>query len=226
MSSVFPWIAVLVAAFGLWQAVRLAQAARHRQTAHARYFDEVKALFDGGETRLQPSGFPRMSGRKDGLTFDLQAIPDSLTFRKLPALWVMVTLPQPLPLDATLDLMARPSGQEPFSHFASMAHSLPPFSGLPSHVAVRCDNAARVPPASLISHHAQIFDDPSIKELVISPKGLRIVILAEEAARGSFLIFRDAEMGLAPLPAAQIKPVLDRLQTLRQDLIDWRKDAP
>ncbi|NBR90139.1 MAG: hypothetical protein EBS68_09530 [Rhodobacteraceae bacterium] len=91
---------------------------------------------------------------------------------------------------------------------------------------MRCDNAARVPPASLISHHAQIFDDPSIKELVISPKGLRIVILAEEAARGRFLIFRDAEMGLAPLPAAQIKPVLDRLQTLRQDVIDWRKDAP
>ena len=226
MSSVFPWIAVLVAAFGLWQALRLAQAARHRKTAHARYFDDVKSLFDGGETRPQPSSFPRMSGRKDDLTFDLQASPDSLTFRKLPALWVMVTLPHPLPIKATLDLMARPSGLEPFSRFNSLAQSLPPMPGLPAHVAVRCDDAAHVPPASLISHHAQIFDDPSVKELVISPKGLRIVILAEEAARGRFLIFRDAEMGLIPLPPARIKPLLDRLQTLRQDLIDWRKDAP
>lgn len=226
MSSVFLWIAALLAAFGLWQAVRLVQAARHRKTAHARYFDDVKALLDGGETRLQPSGFSRMSGRKDDLTFDLQAIPDALTFRKLPALWVMVTLPHPLPVKATLDLMARPSGQEPFSHFNNLAQSLPPLPGLPAHVAMRCDDAAHVPPARLIAHHARIFDDPLVKELVISPNGLRIVILAEEAARGRFLIFRDAEMGLSPLPAAQIKPVLDRLQTLRQDLIDWRKDAP
>ena len=46
---------------------------------------------------------------------------------------------------------------------------------------------------------AALFADPLVKELVISPKGLRLVILAEEADRGRYLLFRDAEMGRMPL---------------------------
>ncbi len=33
-----------------------------------------------------------MSGVWGGMRFDLQAVSDTLTFRKLPTLWVMVTL--------------------------------------------------------------------------------------------------------------------------------------
>jgi hypothetical protein len=212
---------LVLAALGLWLAWRLIRESRARTAARAGYFDAVKPLFEDGETRLQPTGFPRMTGRRDGLSFDLQASPDTLTFRKLPALWVLLTLPDPLPLAATLDLMARPSGQEPFSRFGLLPQSLPTPPGMPSHVAVRCDAADRVPPADLIARHADLFADPQVKELVIAPKGLRIVLLAEEADRGRFLIFRDAEMGLKPLPPGRIAPLLDRLAALRQDILAW-----
>ena len=68
-----------------------------------------------------------------------------------------------------------------------------------------------------------MFDDPKVKELVLSPKGLRIVLLAEEADRGRYLIFRDAEMGQTPLAPARLSPILDRLAALRQDVLS-RKD--
>ena len=165
-----------------------------------------------------------MTGRRDGLSFDIQVIPYTLTFRKLPALWVMVTLPENLPLAATLNFMARPSGQEPFTHFTTLQHSLPTPPGLPRDLAVRTDDASRFPPASLISGHTDLFDDPKIKELVISPKGLRIVFLAEEADRGRYLIFREAEMGMVPLAHARISPLLDRLDRLRDDIFSLRKD--
>ncbi|MFM7446125.1 MAG: hypothetical protein ACKO2N_19890, partial [Tabrizicola sp.] len=160
-----------------------------------------------------------------GLAFDLQAIPDTLTFRKLPALWVLVTLPEPLPLDATLDLMARPSGNEPFTRFATLPQSLPTPPNLPKEIAIRTDDAPRLPPPDLIAAHADLFQDPRVKELVLSPKGLRIVILAEEADRGRYLIFREAEMGRTPLPPARLEPVLDRLAAIRKDVLALKDQA-
>lgn len=219
-----PYIPLLIAlgALGLWLGFRLVRESRLRTQSRAAYFDRVKPLFDGGETRLEPTGFPRMTGRRAGLAFDLQAIPDTLTFRKLPALWVLVTLPEPLPLEATIDLMARPSGNEPFTRFTTLPQSLPTPPGLPQEIAVRTDDAARVPPADLIARHADLFTDPRVKELVLSPKGLRIVLLAEEADRGRFLIFREAEMGRMPMSPERLKPLLDRLAAIRQDLLDLK----
>lgn len=224
MSPLIP-LGIATAALGFWLGVRLLREASARSRARAGYFAAVKPLFDGGETCLQSSGFPRMTGRRAGLAFDLQAVPDTLTFRKLPALWVLVTLPEPLPLEATLDLLARPSGNEPFTHFATLPQSLPTPPDLPTDLAIRCDDASRIPPADLLARHANLFTDPRVKELVLSPKGLRIVILAEEADRGRFLIFREAEMGRAPLPASRLEPLLDRLVALRQDVLALKDPA-
>lgn len=223
MSPLIP-LAAAFGALGLWLAVQLLTQSRVRTSARARYFDAVQPLFSGGQTRLQPTGFPRMTGHREGVSFDIQVIPDTLTFRKVPALWVMVTLAEKLPLGATVDIMARPSGQEPFSHFTTLRQSLPTPPGLPAELAVRTDDATRIPPASLIARHASLFDDPNVKELVMSPKGLRIVILAEEADKGRYLIFREAEMGMAPLDNARISPVLDRLARLRADILALPKE--
>ena len=223
MSPLIP-LGLAFAALGLWLALRLFRESHARAAARAGFFHAVKPLFVGGETRVQPTGFPRMTGHRAGLAFDLQAVPDTLTFRKLPALWVLITLPEPLPLHATLDLMARPSGHEPFTRFASLPQSLPTPPGLPSEIAIRSDNAARIPPPDLVARHAGLFQDLRVKELVLSPKGLRIVILAEEADRGRFLIFREAEMGRTPLSPARLEPLLDRLAALREDILALTKD--
>jgi hypothetical protein len=218
MSPLLP-LGLALAALGFWLALRLMRETRARTAARAGYFAALDPLFDQVETRLQPTGFPRMTGHRNGMAFDLQAIPDTLTFRKLPALWVLVTLPEPLPLQATLDLMARPSGNEPFSRFPTLPQSLPTPSGLPTHVAIRTDAATQAHHADLVIAHAGLFDDPQVKELVLSPKGLRIVMLAEEADRGRFLIFREAEMGMIPLAPTRLASFLDRLQALRDAIL-------
>ncbi len=224
MSPLIP-LGLTLAALGLWLAVRLVRESAARAQARASYFSAVKPLFNDGETRLQPTGFPRMTGRRAGLSFDLQAVPDTLTFRKLPALWVLITLPEPLPIRATLDLMARPSGNEPFTKFATLPQSLPTPPDLPKDVAIRSDDAPRIPPPDLIAAHADLFTDPRVKELVLSPKGLRIVILAEEADRGRYLIFREAEMGRTPLPPSRLEPLLDRLAAIRKDVLALKDPA-
>jgi hypothetical protein len=224
MSPLLP-LALAFAALGAWLTVRLIRESRLRAKTRASFFNAIKPLFDGGETRIQPTGFPRMTGRRDGLAFDLQVVPDTLTFRKLPALWVLVTLPEPLPLEATLDLMARPSGNEPFTRFADLPQSLPTPPDLPNEIAIRSDDATRIPPPDLVARHADLFQDCQVKELVLSPKGLRIVILAKEADRGRYLIFREAEMGRAPLSPSRLEPLLDRLAAIRKDVLALKDPA-
>lgn len=223
MSPLIP-LGIAIAVLGLWLALSLLRESRTRTATRATYFDAVKPLFEGGETRVEPTGFPRMTGRRAGLTFDLQAVPDTLTFRKLPALWLLVTLPEPLPLHATLDLMARPSGNEPFTRFNTLPQSLSTPPDLPKEIAIRSDDASRIPPPDLIARHADLFADPRVKELVLSPKGLRIVVLAEEADRGRYLIFREAEMGRTPLSPARLEQLLDRLAAIRKDVLALAKD--
>jgi hypothetical protein len=218
--------ALAFAGIVIWLAFNVMRAARQRKVARAGYFDAIAPLFDRIVTRLEPTGFPRVTGHLGPHAFDLQALPDSLTFRKLPALWIMVSLPEPLPVRATLDIMARPTGQEVFSRFASLPISLPCPAFLPDGTVVRTDDAALVPATDLIARYAQIFDDPKVKELLISPKGLRLVLLGDEAERGRYLIFRDAEVGLDPLSPDRLSPHLQSLVALRHDLIAQAKDRP
>ena len=185
-----------------------------RARARAAFLSQVAPLFDRVTQQIAPNGFPRMTAHMGDMAFDLQLVADSLTFRKLPTLWLMVTLPRPMPLAGTCHIMARPTGFEPFSKFKSLHHSadLP----LPEGCVARCDDPALVPAA--LSRHCAIFADPLVKELVVSPKGLRIVILADEAARNAYLIFRDAELGMHPLPPERLAPILTALTELNTDL--------
>ena len=202
----------------LWLLRLNLMAARTRKAARAGYFSAAAGLFQDVVLRVEPTGFARMAGTWAGARFDLQAVPDTLTFRKLPALWVMVTLTEAVPVGTELHIMARPTQTEVFSHFGLMPVAVALPAGFPDDCALRCEDAAGLPPLTLISGLAALFADERVKELVISPKGVRLVVLAEEAERGAYLLFRDAEMGRVPFAAARLLPHLDVLRQLRDDL--------
>lgn len=211
----------LAAALGLTSAYLLRQtllARRVREAARAGYFNAVAPQFEEVRTQIQASGFARMAGRWRGHSVDLQAVPDTLTFRKLPSLWVLVTLTEPQPVASTLHILARPGQNDSFTRFTEMPVSLPLPPGFPEWVALRCDHGAGLPAQALVAGLAGLFLDPKLKEVVISPKGLRLVFLAEEADRGRYLLFRDAEMGLTPLAPARLLPQLEVLADLSRHL--------
>lgn len=212
-------IALLLGGGLVIQSVRLTGALRHRRRARAGFLDLVAARMLHLRRATLPTGFPRLSGVIDGAEFDLQVVPDSLTFRKLPALWLLVTLPQPLPVRQRLDLMVRPRGVEPFSTFDQLPvqTAMPP--GFPLDVALRSELPVTADEAALLLRHRGLLDDPRIKELVIAPQGLRITWLADEAERGRYLIFREAEMGQQPLDPQALAPLLAALTGLRDDIL-------
>lgn len=203
-------------------AVMLAAKARaegaSRTTGRAAYFDDCAPLLTTPRIARGTAGFPRLGGAFDGIAADLQAMPDTLTLRKLPALWVMVTLLAPLPLWATLNVMIRPTGVEPFSKFSTLPNQITPPPGFPVDCAIRTDAPDALPSKAVLQPFVSVFDDAAVKELVVSPKGLRITFLAEEADRGRYLIFRDAEMGKTKLNPSRVAPVLARLAGFAGDI--------
>ena len=205
-------LSFIAAARRLW-----VEAARGR-AARADYLRELPALLTDPRLRLEPSGFPRLAGRFAGHAIDVQAVPDALTFRKLPVLWLLVTLTEPQPLAGETRIMVRPSGLEPFSTFATLPAETASPPGFPAHCVVRTTAAGRLPPAHVMAALAPLFADPALKEVVLSPDGLRLVRLAEEAQRGPYLLFREAELGRSPVPAAMVRPMLATLLDLAREL--------
>ncbi|NBZ86234.1 hypothetical protein [Stagnihabitans tardus] len=213
MTQVFPLIAgAALLALLLKGALDYLRAARALKSRRAEYFAGLQPRL----TRLTPSGFARASLTHGGQSFDLQAIPDALSFRKLPCLWLMVTLTEPQPLAAETRIMARPSGLEPFSTHANLPFEVPLPEGFPD-CTLRTSDPAQLP-RDLIPSLAPLFQDPKVKELTLSPKGLRLVILAEEAPRNAYLIFREAELPQASLNPKAVQAVMDRLITLSESL--------
>jgi hypothetical protein len=216
-------IVLLIAALGLpvlgWQARRLSRASAARRAARAGFLAACATLLSDTRTRIEPDGFPRLAGTSGGARFDLRVVPDTLTTRKLPALWLLVTLTEPMPLPATWHLMLRPRGTETFSAIGGLPRILPPQPDLPEDSQLRTDSGGGPPPPALAEAVARLGED-RLKEVVLSPKGLRLTLLVEEAHRGRYLIFRDAEMGQEPLRPETLAPLLDALLDLRASLTE------
>jgi hypothetical protein len=168
-------------------------------------------------------GSHRLVGRYQGLPVQAQTIIDTLSVRKLPSLWLMVTIPDPLPLKATFDLMMRPSGPTTFSNFDDLPATIERPADFPEHAVLRTDDPDHILPNHVIAPHLTPFSGTQAKELLITPKGLRMVIQLGEAERARYGVFRQAEFGETKLGAALFRDILDGLLALRADILDWHR---
>jgi hypothetical protein len=200
---------------------RVRAASAQRKGRRAGFLDDCEGLFRSSLKAVVKTGFPRISGEYRGHTFDVQVTPDMLAFRKLPTLWLLVTLPEAMPVRGTFDLMMRPTGVEPFSKHAGLPDEIAAPGGFPEGCVIRSDSWKDLPDeATLRQHLGMLAANEQFKELVVSAKGLRVVWLAEEADRGQYLLFRDAEMGQTRLDPAVLRRLMDGLLDIRDDLVD------
>jgi hypothetical protein len=174
-------------------------------------------LTDISETPL-PSGYVKVIGTYRGLPAIFEPVVDTLNVRKLPVLWLMVTVPQPVQTGATFDLMMRASGLEVFSGYRDLDHTINPPPGFPEWAGIRTDDPMRLPPAEIFSPYLARFHEGVGKELLVTPKGLRMVVMIDQGDRGSYLIFRDASFGATQLAPDMLRSILDDLHALHGDL--------
>jgi hypothetical protein len=207
---------------GVLLVLAISQSARSndaRRKARAGFLDQCLPLFTQPITAVAETGFARISGKYCGQMFDVQVVPDSLSVRKLPCLWLLVTVVESLPLAGTFDVMLRATGTETFSRYGELPDQISAPSSFPDDCSIRTDVRGPMQAIGVISRYLSGLDKARLKELVIAPKGLRLVWLLEQADRGRYLLFRDAEMGSQPLPPAVVLPLMDGLCVLWGDVM-------
>lgn len=189
-----------------------------RSAARAGYLDACLPLFAAPLKGVADTGLARVSGTYRGQMFDVQVVLDSLSLRKLPCLWLLITLVERLPVAGTFDVMLRATGVETFSKFGDLPDQIAVPTGFPVGCSIRTD-AADLPSAAVIGRYMAALDAARLKEVVVAEAGVRVVWLAEEADRGRYLLFRDAEMGAEALQPEVLVALMDGLCGLWRDVM-------
>jgi hypothetical protein len=217
--SLWAWFtAAIVVALAAWQAA--AKNRRARERAVAALFSEARTLItDAREETRQAASYPRLIGTWQGLPVQLTPVIDTLAVRRLPALWLQVTLQSPLPVEAHFDMMMRPAGPTTFSNFDLLRHGIGLPMGFPEHAALRTDDPTRVLDPSVIRPHLALFAIPQAKELLITQNGIRVVWLVAEADRARYGVLRQAEFGDAVMSAQDLEAILTTLVAIRVDIL-------
>lgn len=195
------------------------KAAKKLAAQPFQLFSQVQNLLERSEiTTGEAVGTWTLKGDYKGHAFQLKAIVDTLATRKLPSLWLMVTLPEPQPVKASLDLVMRPTALTSFSNFDFLAHTLQTPDGFPAHAVLRTEDLNLCPSPEVLRPYLELFENRHGKEFLVSPKGLRIVVLVAEVDRLRYGVFREADFGGTVIDADITKHCLDALLALNESL--------
>lgn len=184
-------------------------------------FEPVFSLFEKPDLqRGETAGVWTLSGRYLNHYFQLKSVADTLATRKLPSLWLMVTLPEPQPVSAITDVMMRAAGISSFSNFDFLQHTLARPAGFPEQATIRSDVDETSPVVALMAPHIAIFQNSRGKELLVSPKGLRIVVQLAEGDKARYGVFREANFAGTTVAVDLAVQIMDTLINLRNDIRD------
>jgi len=161
--------------------------------ARAALFSECLDLFDAYRVTQDGAAYPVLVGTYRGVEVRLEAIVDDLAWRKLPSLWLKTTIFTSHAYRGVFDLLMRPRGAEFYSPSAHLEHHLPLPADWPRDALLCTDDPAAMPPLSVLSDHIAVFADPRMKEMVITPRGVRLVRQIRQAKRAHYAVLRQAE---------------------------------
>lgn len=178
------------------------------------FFDDCLDRLDGACLKPGALGYPILTGRWRGHKVTAEPVVDTLGVRKLPSLWLKVTVEMPVATTACLGLMMRPLGTEFFSPFDTLAHRLDTPACWPARAVLRSDNPAGLPPLHLLDREVSVFENPEAKELFVTPKGVRIVWQADEAQRSDYLLLRQARFAKERLEPDALADLVARCVTI------------
>ena len=182
---------------------RVAAAARHS------ILDPSLNVLDAPKVEIDACGFPKMEGKFRGRSFRVALIPDTLTFRRLPQLWLDVTLKRSLPIDGSVAILVRQSGADYFSLTDHLNERLTPPENFPDVCLIKGEGpGAHHILGRIAPYVASLLRDPQFKEIAVTPRGIRIMRQLAEGKRGDHLILRQIVFEGARLDSEGLEDVI------------------
>ncbi|WP_413991394.1 hypothetical protein ACMDCR_04610 [Labrys okinawensis] len=172
------------------------------------------SLLDAGEITLGRDGFPCLTGRIAGRQIRAELLPDSLTLRRLPQLWLSLTILTPLPAASSLGVLVRPSGGEFYARTPELPLRLDVPAGFPSEAMLRGGPGASALLPRISKVFAALLEDPRVKEIMLTPRGLRVIHQVAEGQRGAHLLLRQCDFGDARVETTTFLRLYDGLEAI------------
>lgn len=188
-----------------------AKDARREKSRRGQALAGCRGIFEDERLAHDPAGFPVLTGRFRGHPAELRLVADTIQMRKLPILWLLVTLGRPLPVPGTLDLMVRATNADFYSPHSELPDAILLPGGWPETLSIRSDSAADMagPLGRLELSVDRLRADDRAKEILVTPRGVRLVWRASESERGHYLLTRQPKFDFSALTAGAARSLLD-----------------
>lgn len=210
-------LVVLLIAMGYWLYLRHRRDYQKTKQARLRLFEEAITLIDDAVVEQSGLEFPQLTGVYEGFEVKLRLVEDSLAVRKIPPLWLMITVQGKQRINGSLDIIVRPQNNEFYSPAWQWEGRLQAPSHWPQHSIIKFQEAPT--DVTLIDNLVTtLFDDAHVKELLVTPSAVRLTYMAKQAERGEYLIMRNAVFSAEPLSREVVSKVLNDAIAIRNAL--------
>lgn len=221
-------LSAFAAASCAWLSVRTISDHRTALSQRRGLLDEAAGLFSNAHISFSPDHFPILTGRlDDGRKAKVELIADTMVFRRLPQLWLRVTLSETGERHRpTIGALARPTGAE----YYSLVHDMPEWMTPPETEAsllMRGDGQAtpwQVERVSAILRN--LFADPTVKEAVITPRGTRVIRQAAQGEPGAHLLLRQIRFPVTAISADLVRLAIAEANALSETLAETETAIP
>ena len=191
-------VIVLVASLGLLMFGKYQRDTKYKILARSTVFDDCVTLLQQALISVDKAHLPVLYGNYSGYKISLNIVEDTLGWRKLPPLWLLVKVAVNKPIQGSLDLIVRPANNEFYSPSWQWDGNLTIPNNWPQHAIIKYLH--KPIDISLLEHIIPtLFSDLKMKELLIMPEFVRLTYMVKQANRGEYLIMRNAVYNDVPL---------------------------
>lgn len=182
--------------------------------------DEAAGLLDDARVTVGSDGYPRLNGiYEGGNRVSLEVVPDSLVPRRLPQLWMRLTLLAPEAISRpSIGVIARPIGTEFYSRVLGLPDMIAPSFKTDFPLLMRGRGVTEAAVERTSGLFRTLFADPALKEIMITPRGAGSVRRIAEGDRGAHILYRQMRFPVKQVSAEFVRNALAELRLLNDVL--------
>lgn len=173
-------------------------------------FEDCSRLLTHASVVPRGLDFPVLTGRRGGHPVRVEPVVDTLSFRTVPVLWLVVSVGLPQPVACRLSVLARSCGTEFYSRHAGAGAVVAPGPGWPGELAVRSDEP------DLARSHARLLDrlagfmaDGRVKQVSLDGTTGRVVWRCAAATASTYRVTRRVDLAGVRVDPEELARVLD-----------------
>jgi len=215
-------LAVVAVSLMVWFQVRdTRRVQRRRLDAVAR----AQEVLSDVEVTQDGIGYPTLRGRYGAHPAKVELVVDTLTMRRLPRLWLAVTVQRPTGVEMPVDVLLRPLSTDIVSPNGRFPCTHEPPAGWPVHLRVASPSPGALPPLGDVEELGDLLHEPETKDVLITSRGVRIVTELARGDVGPYRVTRRPDFRFVLEPsrlrrvlgdALSVAEALDRMSRRRE----------